>query len=878
MKRIAVFLLLASSVLATSPGTPVELVMPAGTAALTPTTQSVAMNDSYILIGVIGASYKAPAGGPEISGAGEVLVFNASTGAFIRRLRSPEPAFQGALGRYVAIQGTRAYAVDLNSRVCCFDITTGKRLWKNRPMDEADFGGLTMKSGLVEHLAVDGDLVLAGIPTGWVLDLPLNGFAVGQGMLARMLASNGKTQSAHVSLNAEENATFGASVARAGGITLIGEPLRDYGGLADSGLVNIHLDSNHRYELALPGASGGDRFGAAVAILRDRLLVSAPGRDVNGRSDAGTVLVIDKSTSAVVKQMDAPASLAAGAAFGRSLSAHGSLAVIGANGSSWLYDTIADKLVPLNPPVAPSAQYGCSVAINSSSIVVVDPAATGGQATKGRAYLFAGFGRELPAGGVIARTKAAAPGTASTFLSFGETGLSSAGKVIFTATVAGGGASLANNGGLWSTLGGSLDLVLRENDSNGTAKVLAPAKPLFAPDGKGRFLARHAGTLSQNLFTDDGMTVNHSMGEGAPLIVNGTTLTIGKIHDFVGSSQASSTAMVACSARTGTGGVTLQNDSRIGRKTPSFMLDEAREGNLSAISGVSYGQIAPRVASNGGRIAFVTAIMGVPTATNSALITKNIGISDEKIIARKGDPAPGAGTAKFSSFVSESLNLANVVFRATLTGGASGVTSGVWRSQIGAGNVVNTTAVALRNHPAPGLAAGVKFVRFIETFIADGGAIALRAQVAGPGVGAANDVGIWAYSQGVLSLLMREGDAIPGGKGARIGTIQRFDLGGSSHYAVLVSLAGAPSSRNQAILTGHFLNSNAIMWQPAMVVQKGSLIDRPTPMPIKGLGIARNHVAANGAGTKGIAKQIGDHGLLFSATFANSTDLILAHP
>jgi len=308
----------------------------------------------------------------------------------------------------------------------------------------------------------------------------------------------------------------------------------------------------------------------------------------------------------------------------------------------------------------------------------------------------------------------------------------------------------------------------------------------------------------------------------------------------------------------------------------TYMLDEAREGVKAASLDFSYGQIAPRVATNGGRIAFVTAVAGAPAASNTALITKSIGIDNEKVVARKGDVAPGAGSAKFSAFVSESLNATDVVFRATLTGGAPGVTSGVWQSTIG-GMVIHHP-IALRGQQAAGLTTGIKFTRFMETFIADGGVILIRAQVAGPGVSTANDVGIWVWSQKKLHLLLREGDLVPGGSGARIGTIQRVDLSGSSHYVVLASLKGVPVGRNQALLTGGFFHTLPAYWTPALVLQKGSLINRPSPTLLKGIGIARNHIDPSGAGTKGQAKQVGSAGILFTATYSAGTDLILTHP
>jgi len=550
MKRLALFLLFASSLLATTPGTPVELRMPSGTGELSSSVQTVAMNDLFIVVGVASASFSLKAGSPVLMNAGEVLVFNATTGSFVRRLRNPKAVQGGLFGRYVALQGPRAYIVDLNSRVCCFDLNTGRQLWTSTPAEGATVGGLALHSGVIEHLALGGDYVLAGMPAAWTLDQPLQGFEKNQGMVARINAASGAHNSGLFSSFAEAQASFGSSAARAGGMTVIGESLRDYQNLSNSGLVNIYLDTGERYALALPDAAAEDRFGSAVAMLRDHILVSAPGREIGGRNDAGTVLVINRNNNAVVKHLDAPSSLPSGASFGGTIAAHGSLAVIGASGSAWLYDSVADKVVQLTTAVSPTAQYGRSVAINSNSILIADTAATGGTASKGRVFLFQNYSRALPAGSVIATTKTAAPGTpeGTNFSAFRDTALSTAGKVMFSATLTGGGTTTSTNSGLWSTLGGSLDLVMRRNDLIQERRMLTPTKAHFAPDGKGRFLVRQTGSLRQNFFIDHGNSAAHFMAESDPLVVNGSTLTIAKIHDLVGSSQASSVAMVACSA------------------------------------------------------------------------------------------------------------------------------------------------------------------------------------------------------------------------------------------------------------------------------------------------------------------------------------------
>ena len=80
------------------------------------------------------------------------------------------------------------------------------------------------------------------------------------------------------------------------------------------------------------------------------------------------------------------------------------------------------------------------------------------------------------------------------------------------------------------------------------------------------------------------------------------------------------------------------------------------------------------------------------------------------------------------------------------------------------------------------------FSRFLNLFITEAGAIAIRAQVTGTGVTTGNDLGVWVYSNGQLSLVLRMGSYLVGGGGAKVGSTQQFALGSSGHYAALVQL------------------------------------------------------------------------------------------
>lgn len=143
-------------------------------------------------------------------------------------------------------------------------------------------------------------------------------------------------------------------------------------------------------------------------------------------------------------------------------------------------------------------------------------------------------------------------------------------------------------------------------------------------------------------------------------------------------------------------------------------------------------------------------------------------------VAIGGQPAPGIdaqfGTFSLADVTTPVINAAGeTAFRTTLAG--SGVTTGndtaIWSEGGGQG----LRLVAREGQPAPGTQPGVRFASLIDTIasglseplISDSGATAFRAELVGPSVFAANDIGLWRETadDGLL-LVAREGDPAPG--------------------------------------------------------------------------------------------------------------------
>ena len=860
MKHALAALLLCSSPFAFGgAGTPMELVFPAGSAAISASAQAVAMTDRFIVVGSPQAN----------SNAGEVHVFSATTGKHLRRLRV---AGSNQLGSRVAISGARAFAVSGDTDVHAFDVATGKLLWSRDMTDVASTGGgsAQLKSLNIDSLAADGDTVLVGMMSAWWIQDPNFGFFMGQGAISGFNAVTGTAIPFLLAADGQLNASLGASVAVGGELRLAGEAYRDFGDQADAGRILISPPTGSPVAVNPPTPTAGDRFGAAVAVAGTRFLVGAPGADHSGKTNLGRVFVYDRSTASLVTTLDAPSFYASESYFGSAMAAYGSLVVIGGRGVARLHDVATGNAVPLLPVQTVTNNYGTAVAVCSHSAVVVDSSATGGQTSAGRVFLFRQLSRSL-SWEVLAETNKPAPGTSpgTLFASFGEATLSTTAKVMHTAKLKSGGSSSSNNTGVWSNLGGSHDLMLRKSDTVGGLRVGTLSRPFFSPAGTvGYLLARPSATGPQHVLLDSGTSLARFFGEGDAIVVDGTGETLAKLSDLVACDHAGSLLAASFSARSGLNGISLKNDSRIGRRGVFAFNADAREGDLSPVTDYTFGQIGPRVSAFADHVCFTASLVGSASG-KGGLFTKNLSSGVVSAPATLGALAGGAGLARFSSITSFQMQKSQVVYKANLKGGSNGASSGIWR---------NTALVALRGAQAHGVPAGVKYHRFLDYYNAGDQVIVYRAQLSGPGVTLSNDVGIWVNRPGGTTLLLREGGHIPNTQGQRVGTIQRLDAHTDGRYAILVSLAGAEAARNQALLVGQLISTDLAFAGPSVLLQKGAGIDLPgnpppAPLTLQALSLFGNHVDATGAGSRGTVGQVRGGRVLTGLKLGGQTQL-----
>ncbi|MEZ6191967.1 MAG: hypothetical protein R3C45_11875 [Phycisphaerales bacterium] len=130
------------------------------------------------------------------------------------------------------------------------------------------------------------------------------------------------------------------------------------------------------------------------------------------------------------------------------------------------------------------------------------------------------------------------------------------------------------------------------------------------------------------------------------------------------------------------------------------------------------------------------------------------------LVAREGDRAPGTPDGVvFSNITGHNLNDAgDTAFRGQVTGGGASSSSdlGIWSETSG-----GLALVAREGDPAPGAGPGAEFSNMVNPLFNDVGLVAFRGDLRGSAVGT-NDTGIWLGTPGALSLLARRETQVSG--------------------------------------------------------------------------------------------------------------------
>jgi hypothetical protein len=287
--------------------------------------------------------------------------------------------------------------------------------------------------------------------------------------------------------------------------------------------------------------------------------------------------------------------------------------------------------------------------------------------------------------------------------------LNDAGKTAFWANLAGSGINNTNDWGVWSEASGNLGLVARSGSP-------APGTPVGVNFDSFFF---------QTGFNDSGQTAFYAFVTGS--------------------------------------GVDPTNDVGIWSEGSGRLAMVARSGTPApgTSSAVNFDAFHMKVTiNNAGQTAFQALLAGDGVDETNEESVWSEGSGTLALVARSGSPAPGTPSgvnfASFNNSFGPALNDAGqTAFRAELAG--SGVNStnnrGVWLDDAG-----DLTLAVRTGEAAAGTPVGVRFSDLSRPALNSAGQLAFRANLAGTGVNASNNLGIWATDQdGVVQLIARKG-------------------------------------------------------------------------------------------------------------------------
>ncbi len=425
-----------------------------------------------------------------------------------------------------------------------------------------------------------------------------------------------------------------------------------------------------------------------------------------------------------------------------------------------------------------------------------------------------------------------APGTSAgtTFFGFEDPMIDDEGHVAFMANLFGNDVNADNERSLWVERNGTLTLVARE----GSQAPGFPAgvvfdriiDPVMNRNGNTAF---HAWLEGPGIdATNRGTIWSERPGVGLGLVVQGGTPSGIAGVDFGGFARvlfADNDLVTAKVYLTGPSVTTVNDEAIIAQPAVGLPTVLAREGSPAAgtSSGVVYGIVEPDSINASGTIAFSGFLAGTGVgATNNRGIWLAQSGGPIELVARGGDPAPGAGGDSYLGVGDPSLNSnGDLVYLATLQGPGVNFnnTTGIWKKPSG----IASQMLVRADSQSPGAPAGEHYGAFFEPLINASGNIAFAGELIGPTVLPLEKRAIWSQSQASpLDLRLRGGDTSPDlPQGIRFSTINSPAFNENEYFV------------GTALLTGtgiHFDNRDVLYGMetdgaPRILARTGTMFD-----------------------------------------------------
>ncbi len=867
---------------------------------------TLAVSEKWIVVGTPSANEGAP-------NQGSVQVFNAVTGLWTRKLSYPIAADNNRrLGQSCAIFGDviAVGAPDVSNAttgsVFIFNATSGKILSTIiLPSGEGEIGKAGDQFGT--SLAIFGTRLLIGSPAAdagkgraYIYDYANPTFNPIPLTDTLGLAADG--------LGTFAGDRFGTSVAVEGNIGIVGSPnMSNELTVKTGGFLAFDMTTGARLKRFTPtGAAAGDTAGSAVALAKGLVIMHATSA---ASPTTGKVVTYNLLTGEEITL--APSDSAAGDLFGRSISSTQSgLIIIGApgkntnQGAAYIYDlntissTNTTELMKI-PALQNTAQaFGSAVALfGETAIIAASNDSTAGP-NVGSVYVIKPITSQMPLKKVAARGDFAPGAESILFNAFSDVCINADSEIAFTSTLTGPGSNAGKDTGIWSTLNPTgLELGNKSRNLSvggvGTINVLTrallntPSRAIYQasllPVGKSAAItpinnqAIYFGTGTLDFYRT-GTTFGTFDTTGLPgANAPDGAVPLGFIQ--VVQSRTADLLSVTCTLRPNVNGTLPTNDSGLFSSNFATPIETRREGFAAFVSGPTLGQFTGRVAQYDALTVFATAVAGgAPKTQDQAIFSRTFGGATATVSQKGVSPVHNAEStpitgATFASYIGETADATNVLFRATIAGTPASAfpaaeNEGLWLYN-GNGTIgrqilrkgVNLGASTDNFIPPQGLA-GVRIAKFLAFWQTNGQQLAL-VQLAGTGVTAANDQALLLLQSNPanqLAVLIREGQIAPNCGNATIGVINRVEV--EPHrgtYLVLTTLVGAAKGTDLALFQGAsslpVTATTDTLRRPYLVLRKGQLFNNQ-PSKVKSFSLPANNLTAGGAGATGLGKAI----------------------
>lgn len=866
---------------------------------LTPTSfglgadpNTAALSPKWIVVGDAGAADRG------LSLEGGVQVFNAATGAFVRKLLPPSPVaanqrFGGAVALAGDIAVVGAYSTNGDQgRAYIYNLATGALLRTLNASDGAaldQFGQNVATNGVIAAIAAPNDDAFRGA---------VYLFNVATGVqIEKLTAFDGA--GAHY---------YGFGMTLEGNILAVGAD----GNATNRGAVYFYDLSkpvgSKLIKKFQPGASvAGDHVGAALAMHQGRVVIG----NYVGLS-TGKVFLHNLATNS-----DSQITLGGtNTSFGGTVAIHGPILAVSEHtqgqGRVHLFKSsdgsFIRTILPPNGDTNPQ-RFGFAIALDGTKLLATAPDDSAQASTAGAAHLIGPLTVTMDYTKVVGKGDFApsAPGVPPgiSYGTLSDAFANPSGETIFSCTLTGADSNGGRDQGVFSNVAvpAVQQLLLKSRQLySGTAFFGVPSRLSMNDDNLAIGFSTLTGSgvnASNNLLL--WFKTNTSQGT---LLRTGTAVPAGALTGHIPTSIPEAVTSVIsgdkgmaaiCTLKVGTAGVTATSDSALYSNKVGTSDNALREG-FAALAplpvGSQLGQFAPRIAMHSEQQVFSTALTGtgITAATNAAVFRK-VHAFNEILVAQKGvtavtdkDGVTLPGTVNYSAFIGESANGdEGAVYRATILGTnvTAATNEGVWTI-----DSVPQRRLAFRKGqtltPLPGLTIA-RIISFwsIGYSSPDFSQVLALVQLAGAGVNAATDQALITFqTDGTHNILLREGDPAPGCLGAKIGVISRIEADAwDGNYALLATLTGATTTSDLALYTGSLLRGNsttqAALRRPFLRMRKGQLFDNQ-PSKVKSIYLPSSSVTASGAGGTGRGRALSWTGqFTFTVEFDNGIRQIM---